>query len=370
MTLAAKLARRIALAGPLSMAEFMQAALTDKEHGYYLRQTPFGREGDFTTAPEISQLFGELISIWVILSWQALGEPASFTLAEGGPGRGTLSDDILRALAKLAPACFAAAELCLMEISPALRQAQAAKLKHHQKPIYWAENIAAFEPDGGAATKPIIFIANELLDALPVHQFQKTAEGWREKQISADAESQLYFTLGRPQPLPAFLAEAEFAALCAAAKLGAIAETSPARRAFTAALSRRIKAGAGAALLIDYGSLSHRLGDTIQAVAKHNFAPLLVNIGQSDISSHVNFAALAAAARAEGCAAAALTQGEFLQKLGLELRAERLSAGKPQAEKEQILTAAKRLAAPEEMGDLFKTLCITDGGTKMPPFTW
>jgi len=375
MNLAARLARQIALAGPLSMADFMAAALADKDYGYYLRQKPFGREGDFITAPEISQLFGELIGIWVILSWQALGEPARFMLAEGGPGRGTLADDILRVLAKLAPACFAAAELHLLEISPALRRCQAAKLAAHNKPISWAANINELAPAAeadAAKAGPLIFIANELLDALPIHQYHKTAEGWREKLLAADNKGNLHFTLGLPQPLPGFCPDAEFVRLCAAAAPGAIAETSPARAAFTAALCALLKTQGGAALLIDYGALEHGLGDTIQAVAGHKYAPLLENIGGSDISSHVNFAAHAAMAAGAGLKAAALTQGEFLLRLGLLERAGRLGAGKSAAAQAQIKQDVARLAGggPQGMGDLFKTLCITAEATEMPPFGW
>jgi len=390
-----KLAQRIALNGPLSMAEFMAVSMGDPDCGYYANAAPFGAAGDFITAPEISQMFGELIGIWVALSWQALGRPGHFILCEGGPGRGTLADDMLRCLAQAAPACFAAAEPVLLETSPRLRQEQRRKLAHHGKAIRHIADFAELENSGNAplamaappaadaplaVDAPLIFIANELFDVLPIHQYQKTAEGWREKLLTlADSaaapeaqgdEPQFQFAYGAPQPLPAFIEDAEFAALCRRAPPGAIAETSPTRSALAAALGRAIARRRGAALLIDYGELAHGLGDTLQAVAQHKYAPLLTNIGGADLSSQVDFAALAAAARREGAKTSGLTQGEFLLGLGLAERAGRLGAGKSAAEQAQIRAAAERLAAPQQMGRLFKTLCIADSDTEMPPFAW
>jgi len=373
--LLAKILTRIAMTGAISMAEFMSIAMGDKEHGYYAQMPPFGRDGDFITAPEISQLFGELVAIWIFAAWQALGCPARFILCEGGPGRGTLSDDIIRTLMKAAPQCLSAAQIALMETSPALRRAQKEKLAKYDKPIIWMEDFSALASLPELRDLPLIFIANELLDVLPIHQYQNTPDGWRERLITANSECNdsapaLRFVLSLPQALPDFIPDSDFAALCASAPAGAIAETSPARSALISALSARIKQTRGAALLIDYGALKHGFGDTVQAVAKHKFTPVLENIGRSDLSSHVDFAALRAATEQAGCRAVSLTQGEFLLRLGLLERAGKLGANKSSAEQNQIRADVQRLAGSEAMGNLFKTLCIADKDTEMPPFAW
>jgi len=369
-----KIAERLAAAGSIGTAEFMAIAMADKEDGYYAAAEPFGRGGDFITAPEISQLFGEIVAIWVIAAWQALGCPTAFVLCEAGPGRGSLSDDICRSLAKAAPACARAAHMALMETSPALRRQQQQKLaawNKPEKPIVWVEDYSGLTLHIRrlAPAAPLIFIANELLDVLPVCQYEKSARGWHERRIQADAGGQLHFTPGPLQPLP-LPAAAAFAQACGRAPPGAIIELSPARQAFVQALSRLLAQQRGAALLIDYGALEHGFGDTLQAVAKHRFAKVLDNIGRSDLSSHVDFAALMATARAENCRAAALTQGEFLLQMGLLERAGRLGADKDAQCRQQITADVTRLAAPEQMGDLFKVLCLADADTIMPPFQW
>ncbi|KAA6405727.1 class I SAM-dependent methyltransferase [Candidatus Tokpelaia sp.] len=365
-----KIAQRIARAGSIDTAEFMAMTMGDKQHGYYANAEPFGQKGDFITAPEISQLFGEIIALWVIAAWQALGCPAAFVLCEAGPGRGTLSDDMLRSLAKAAPACARAANMVLMETSPALRRRQQEKLAKHDRPLTWVEDCAALGTyiKGRLSQAPLIFIANELLDVLPVRQYQKSAQGWHERRIKADKTGRLHFVPGRPQILPLLPPDTAFARACRAAKPGAIIEISPARQAFVQALSRLLAANRGAALLIDYGSLEHGFGDTLQAVAKHRFAAVFENIGTSDLSSHVDFAALMAAAQAENCRAAAMPQGEFLLQMGLLERAGWLGADKDEACRRQIIADVERLAAPDQMGELFKILCIADLDTIMPPF--
>lgn len=382
LALQSKIAQRIAEKGAVTIAEFMDFVMGDKECGYYANAEPFGRDGDFITAPEISQLFGEMLAMWVIITWQDLGCPKTFILAEGGPGRGTLSDDILRSLAKIAPQCLQAAHIALMETSPALRRRQKQILAKHNKPVIWVEDCAALEShrQESAPSAPLIFIANELLDVLPVRQYQKSAQGWHERLITMQntndgnngkkANCSLCFTLGQAQILPAAIQNEAYKRQCAAAEIGSIIEISAARAAFIRDLSRLITHSGGAALLIDYGSLQHGFGDTLQAVAKHRFAPVLTDIGASDLSSHVDFAALSAEAQAQGCRTAALTQGEFLLKMGLEMRAARLAAGKSAANRRQIYADAARLTAPEHMGKLFKILCIADIKTQMPPFSW
>lgn len=366
-----KLAQRLAAEGSISVADFMALAIGDRQRGYYAAAEPFGRQGDFITAPEISQLFGEIIAVWVVAAWQALGSPAAFILCEGGPGRGTLSDDILRSLAKAAPACAAAADMALLETSSRLQRQQQETLAKHRRSIIWVEDCAALCRYAEQKTAPpLIFIANELFDALPIRQYQKSAQGWQERRIKADAAGRLHFTLGAPQNLPAEISSADFARQCRAAPNGAIIETSAARADMARSLSRIIARQRGAALLIDYGSPEHGFGDTMQAVSRHAFAPALENIGGSDISSHVDFAALAAAAQAENCQTAALSQGAFLLQMGLLQRAGRLGAGKSAALQQQIRADVERLAAPEQMGTLFKTLCIADKATFMPPFSW
>jgi NADH dehydrogenase [ubiquinone] 1 alpha subcomplex assembly factor 7 len=341
------LARRIRTHGPLTIGEFMAEALGHPEYGYYATRDPFGRRGDFTTAPEISQIFGELIGLWCADLWERMGRPAPFILAELGPGRGTLMADALRA-ARIMPGFLAAMRLHLVETSPVLRRAQTRALSMHG-PV-WHDSIASLPP--GAA----LVIANEFLDALPIRQFVKTAAGWREKLIGLSAESDdLAFALA-PGATPAVaLVPGAFAT----APEGSHCEVAPAALAIADGLARRFAEQCGAALIIDYGYYPSACGDTLQAVRRHRRHEILDEPGEADLTAHVDFAAIAAGATDAGARVLGpMSQGDFLQRLGLAARAERLFLRATPTQAADIGAACRRLVDPAEMGSLFKVLCI------------
>ncbi len=353
------LALRIRQAGPLSVAEFMAEALGHPEHGYYRSRDPFGAAGDFTTAPEISQMFGELIGLWCVAMWQAMGSPAEANLVELGPGRGTLMADALRA-AGLRPDFAAAARLHLVETSPALRARQAEALQAAAPGCApaWHDDLATV-PEG-----PLLLVANELFDALPVHQFQRIADGWRERVVGLVPDgTRLGFGLAMPGPALALLADAH-----RAAPPGAIVELSPARLALAGEIARRVVRDGGAALIIDYGPAASAPGDSLQAVRDHAPADPLAEPGLADLTAHVDFAALARAARDAGAAVhGPVPQGGLLSQLGLELRATALLRVADAAQARDIRAAAARLLGPDEMGTLFKALAIVDPALPTPP---
>lgn len=331
---------RIRAGGPLSVAEYMAEALGHPEHGYYTTREPFGTQGDFTTAPEISQMFGELIGLWAAMTWQSLGAPSRVVLAEMGPGRGTLMADLLRAAA-MVPPFLAAAEVWLVETSPRLRDKQRQTLRNHQ--VQWCERFDQL-PDG-----PIILVANELFDALPIRQFIKQGGAWHERMVGLEGDA-LAFVAG-PETTPDLPAE-----LLDAAD-GAIVETCPQGRALAAALGRRLAREPGAALLIDYGHGRSGVGDTLQAVRRHQFHPVLETPGEADLTAHVDFEAVAAAAipaRAWG----PVTQGAFLSALGIQARAAMLAQSGDAKVASDIAGQMRRLIDPQEMGTLFKVLAL------------
>lgn len=343
--LAAALAARIARDGPLTVADYMAAALNDPEHGYYRTRDPLGLRGDFTTAPEVSQMFGELIGIWCLTVFERLGAPARFRLVELGPGRGTLMADLWRA-AKIRPA-FAAAEIHLVETSPVLRRKQEETLKGLT--VRWHADFAAVA--GGA--DPLIVIANEFFDAMPVHQLEMTPKGWRERLVAFDPASKSFHFIAAAaatpvcELVPPELAEAE---------VGAIFEISPEARKLMSAIAAEIVAKGGAALVIDYGHRATALGETLQAVRGHCYYDVLADPGGADITAHVDFAALAVAARAAGAQTSGpVSQAEFLRRLGIVARAKALMAAQP-ARTPQIVAGLERLIDADKMGSLFKVL--------------
>jgi NADH dehydrogenase [ubiquinone] 1 alpha subcomplex assembly factor 7 len=333
--------RRILLEGPLTLAAVMEEALAGR-NGYYRGQDPLGPEGDFITAPEVSQMFGELIGLWCVDTWQRLGAPATFNLVEMGPGRGTLMADALRA-ARVSSGFLAAKRLHLVEINAALKAKQADRLADHH-PV-WHENL------DGVPAGPMILVANELFDALPVHQLQMTAQGWRERVVALDGEH-LQFGLAAPGAALGLLRPAH-----SSAHEGAIAEVSPASIALIDSIARRLVRDRGAALIIDYGPAESGLGDSFQALKRHKFHLPLEALGDADLTAHVDFGALKHAAVEAGAHAfGPATQGDFLRALGIELRANMLTRKADAATAEILRNQVHRLIAPEQMGRLFKVL--------------
>ncbi|MFN4009898.1 MAG: class I SAM-dependent methyltransferase [Pannonibacter sp.] len=360
--LKARLKERIRLTGPISVADYMTACLADPEDGYYTTSPePFGRNGDFITAPEVSQMFGELIGGWVVATWMAMGAPSPVHLVELGPGRGTLMADILRT-ARLRPAFLDAVAVHLVEVSPKLRQRQGETLGGFSSALkvapQWHEHHSRV-PEG-----PTLLIANEFFDALPIRQFVKTAKGWCERVVGLDDQGKLCFGVNSVA-----LAEGLVPDTARAAEAGAILEVSPASSAIVAEIGTRIAAQRGAALLIDYGYLRSAPGDTLQALSRHAFADPLAEPGKADLTAHVDFQALALAAMQAGAdAMTPLTQGEFLLRLGLLERAGQLGAGKDAATQERLSGEVERLAAPDQMGELFKVLALSTPGLVPPGF--
>ena len=349
MNLKARLAAQIAAQGPITVAQFMTACLHDPEHGYYATRPALGPEGDFITAPLISQMFGELIGLWAVETWRRIGRPSPFRLVEAGPGDGTLMSDLLRA-ARLDPDFLTAAELWLVETSSPLRQAQAARLTDAEP--HWA--VALAEVPGGA---PMILIANELLDCLPVRQFLRQAGGWSEQVVGVDDKDDLCFGLVRCPPgavPPLEVAE------------GAVVEISSAQAALGAEIGARLACDGGAALLIDYGRDRFEPGDTLQALRRHIKVDPLATAGEADLTVHADFPAVAAAAQAEGAATTLLSQGEFLRRLGIEARAEALTRRNPERA-ETLSRQLVRLTQDDQMGSLFKALCLYPAGQPAPP---
>jgi SAM-dependent MidA family methyltransferase len=337
------LVARIAAGGPITLAEFMAEALLHPDHGYYATRDPFGRGGDFVTAPEISQMFGELVGLALAQAWLDQGAPAPFTLAELGPGRGTLMADLWRATARV-PGFRAAARLWLVEASPVLRAAQAARLPQ-------ARHAGALDDLPEA---PLFLIANEFLDALPVRQFRRDRDGWRERLVAAEG-GRLVWGLSPPLPCP----DPRFAD----DPPGTVVELCPALPALGAALAARM-ATAGAAIFIDYGGWRSR-GDTLQALRGHAPEHPLASPGAADLTAHVDFEALA---RAVALPRTGLTaQGRLLQRLGIAARAARLAAGLTGPALAGHAAALRRLTHPEEMGSLFRALAFHAPGTPPPP---
>ncbi|MCR6630043.1 MAG: class I SAM-dependent methyltransferase [Magnetospirillum sp.] len=349
-SLAGILAERIRRGGPIAVADYMAEALGHPEHGYYTTREPFGSQGDFTTAPEISQMFGELIGLWAAVAWQMLGSPSRLVLAELGPGRGTLMADLLRAAATVPP-FLAALEVWLVETSPRLQARQRQTLAGRD--VHWCERFDDL-PDG-----PLIVVANELFDALPIRQFEKQGGVWRERMVGLDDRGGLAFVAG-PETVPELPAEV------LAAADGAIVETCPQGRALAAALGGRLAREPGAALIVDYGHPLSGVGDTLQAVRRHRFHPVLETPGGADITAHVDFEALAAAAipaRAWG----PVGQGDFLSAMGIRARAGMLAAGASPKLATDIAGQMRRLIDPQEMGTLFKVLALAHPALPAPP---
>jgi SAM-dependent MidA family methyltransferase len=341
--LATALRARIRRDGPIPLAEAMGLVA----EAYYGRGDVFGRGGDFITAPEISQVFGELIGLWCAVVWERMGRPASFRLVECGPGRGTLMADLLRAAGGM-PGFLARADIHLIERSESLRVAQEQALAQHR--VTWHADVREV-PAG-----PMILVANEFADALPIQQFVRGADGWRERRVGLSDEDFIFVDGPTASHIP-----------FADAAAGSIYERNDAAEAWMAAVAQRTARDGGAALVIDYGHAAPALGDTLQAVKNHRFHPVLSDVGEADWTAHVDFAALANAARRAGASVfGPVPQGTWLSRLGISVRTAQLTKGKPAVQAREIAAASRRLTAPDGMGLLFKVMAVVSSNVANP----
>jgi len=339
--LAEILAQRIFATGPISVAEYMAECLLHPEHGYYSTRDPFGSTGDFTTAPEISQMFGELLGLSLAQSWLEQGSPDHFILAELGPGRGTLMADVLRASQSVA-GFHAAAQIILIEASPVLQQIQREKLAGYN--VSWHSNINELP------AAPLFLLANEFFDALPIRQFIRADVGWCERRVGLQ-NGKLVFGIGPASPVATLDHRHKDCGT------GDLVETCPAGCAISEEIGRRIGANGGVAIIVDYGNWQS-LGDTLQALKNHAFDPPLAHPGQADLTAHVDFEALASAARPHAAVSKMIPQGELLQRLGITARTQALARNMSGDALENHTAAFKRLTDADEMGTLFKAIAI------------
>lgn len=360
MSLLDRLRAQIAQDGPISVAEYFTRCLHDPRDGYYATRPALGESGDFLTAPGVSQMFGELIGLWLMETWTRMGRPSPVRLVEMGPGDGTLISDILRA-ARLLPEFLEAADLWLVEVSPPLRQAQAAKLTSATP--RWADRLEAV-PAGA----PLLLVANEVLDCLPAHQFVKTDGGWAERMVGLDDKGDLAFGLKALNKRPPPSSSATPPPPGEDVEPGTVVESSPAQAALGSEIGHRVARDGGAALLIDYGRDAPGAGDTLQALKAHVKVPPLIEPGQADLTVWADFPAVLTAAIEAGAAAGPiLSQGAFLQALGIEARARALADARPdQAEK--LARQLDRLTGAAQMGQLFKVVCLSAPGLSPPLF--
>ncbi|MBV0912616.1 class I SAM-dependent methyltransferase [Anianabacter salinae] len=340
--LAALIARRIAATGPITLADYMTECLFHPKHGYYTTGHPIGRAGDFTTAPEISQMFGELVGLSLAQAWQDQGCPAPVALVEMGPGRGALMADALRATSGV-PGFHDALRLHLVEVSPVLRGAQAAALAGPHV-ITFHDSIA------DVPEIPLLLIANEFFDALPVRQFQRHDGGWQERVVGLEGDR---LTLGLTAPAPLAALEHRLADTIP----GQIVETRAGAGAIAEEIGRRIADHGGAALIVDYGGW-RSIGDTFQALKDHAPDDPFAHPGQADLTAHVDFEALAQA-MPRTQVSAMTPQGVWLERLGITARAQALANGLTGAALDAQVCAHRRLTHPQEMGSLFKVISVT-----------
>jgi NADH dehydrogenase [ubiquinone] 1 alpha subcomplex assembly factor 7 len=345
--LEAEIRRRIAGTGPMAVSQYMALCLTDPKHGYYMKRDPLGTRGDFITAPEISQMFGELIGLWCMAVWKLMGEPDTLNLVELGPGRGTMMLDILRT-AYAMPEFRAAIRLHFVEISPLLEERQRRAVGSSNVPVEWHKSLDLV-PSG-----PSIILANEFFDALPVQQAVMCVDGWHERVIKLDESGRLTFSNAR-DPIPLF--EQMLPPKLRDVQIGEIFEWRPDNIALE--LGHRVTHPQGAALVVDYGHTESATGDTLQAVGAHNYSNPLTAPGTVDLTAHVDFQATALAAESMGARVfGPIEQATFLRNLGIENRAAVLRKAVPPAKAADIDDALARLTSTDRigMGRMFKVI--------------
>jgi len=344
-----EIVRAIVAGGPMPVERYMELCLGHPTLGYYISRNPFGADGDFITAPDISQIFGELIGLWAAEVWRMMGSPREINLVELGPGRGALMADALRA-ARVAPSFRNAVRLNLIETSPVLRQLQRQALSAEGElssiPVAWRDRVEDV-PEG-----PMILIANEFFDALPVRQYVRAPDGWRERMVGLGPDGGLTFGLD---------AETEPALETLAGEEGAVMEIAVAGLNLLTGLADRLRRFGGAALIIDYGHAASAVGDTFQAVRRHQYVHPLATPGEADLTAHVDFGALARAALSRGVVVdGPVEQGAFLRALGANSRAEHLKRNAREPQRRAIDDGLRRLTSSEAggMGALFKVMAV------------
>ena len=346
----------IAHDGPMALDTFMAVCLSHSRHGYYMTRDPFGVKGDFVTAPEISQMFGELLGLWAAETWMMLGAPEKIRLIELGPGRGTLMADALRA-ARISNEFSSALEVHLVETSPVLREVQERTLAQVNVPVSWHKSLDDV-PEG-----PAIILANEFFDCLPVRHYVKASGQWHQRLVGLDAQGELSFGLAP---------DAE-TLLTMDAPDGAVLELSPASQLMMTHVAARIAKGQAAALIIDYGHGETGYGETLQALRAHQSVAPLECPGEADLTAHVDFAALTRAAQAAGADVfGPVSQGELLMRLGIAQRAEALKkrATEEQAQAIDLALArlvTERVGSAPGMGKLFKAIAVAPRGAPVLP---
>ena len=349
--------QRIRRQGGITVADYMSLCLTHPEHGYYTTRQPLGEEGDFITAPEASQMFGELIGVWAMACWQSLGRPPRLHLVELGPGRGLLMHDLLRA-ARALPDFTQALHAHLVEVSPHLRAEQRQRLASYDVPLRWHDDLP---PPEALADGPVLVIANEFFDALPVHHYERISEGWRERLVVEDAAGNLAFAAtGTPLPsetLPQWARNLP---------VGSIIEIAPERQQYARRIATLLRHTGGAALVIDYGHATPGPGETLQALHRHRQVSVFHRPGESDLTAHVDFTALAEA-MAGLHVPPPLEQGAFLLGLGLRERLHALLANATEEQAARLVRGAERIAGAQHMGRLFKALCAHTPDMPTPP---